>query len=214
MTINVRSLRQEHADLNRLMRELTEQRVAKVMRDDHTTTTHTAPSLLEELREAVAVGGESTGMGAAVPGSRLPIAPNAADALTVIEERVLRMQLTASKAGGASIEARLRLVQSIVVGWADPGDVAWACAQLRGLVAIVEDVLSPVSRFEIRRACPVCGADWVSMVDDLGETVLQPALVADSRHGAQCRACLQTWPAELDSAESGAAGQSEAASRE
>lgn len=197
MINEVGSLRSEQAALNKLVRELTEQRHAKVMRDDRTTTTHTAPSLLDELRQAVAVGGEATGMGAAAPGSKLPMAANAADAMVAIEQRVLRMQLQASQAGGVTVESRLELIQSIVLGWSDAGDVAWANHLLRQVVELIANTLTPARRFTLRRPCPACGVAVVQTRDDLGETVMAPALTVDDRHGAHCAACDLRWPPEM-----------------
>jgi hypothetical protein len=192
--IEVGSLRSERAKLTKLIGELTEQRTAKVMRDDRTVTTHTAPSFLEELRQAVAVGGESTGMGASAPGSRLPLAPNAADTLALIEERVLRLHLQATRAGGVALEERLRMLRKLALGWSDAGDVAWANDELQRLIDIIGDTLTPARRFTLRRPCPSCGVAVVARVDELGETVMVPALTVDDRTGAHCAACNLRWP--------------------
>lgn len=193
------SLRSERARLNRLVRELTERRTARIMRDDQTITTHTGPALLEELRAAVAVGGESTGMGAAEPGSKLPLAPNAADTLAIVERRVIQMQLQASRADGVSIESRLQLVQGIVLGWSRPEDVVWACEQLQQVADLIADTLAPARRFTLRRPCPSCGVQAVARLDDLGETVMVPALTVDDRQGAHCAACGLRWtPAQIE----------------
>jgi hypothetical protein len=190
----VRPLRAEQDEVRRLISDLAEYRVAKVMRDDGEATAHYAPSLLDALREAVAVGGEATRMGASAPGSKMPIATDAADALRELERRVIRLQLQATQAGGVSIESRLQLIAGIVLGWSVPSDVAWAVRYLRDFVELVEATITPARSFSLRRPCPSCGVDSVQRVDDLGETVRAPALTVDDRNGAHCAACNLRWP--------------------
>ena len=192
----VRPLRIELKELHALVRQLTQRRVVKVIRDDRSVTEHDAPSLLDELRGEIGVGGDRNGGGAGVPGSRMPLSPGVADTLAAIEQRVMQLQAMVVRAEGPTVEGRLHEIDSVVGAWADAYSVAWIAGEIRQLVSWIDGTITPTRRITIRSACPACSAVRVEQTDDLGETVRAPALSADDRNGASCAGCGKRWAAE------------------
>lgn len=196
MTIDVRPLRIELNELHALVRQLTRRRVVKVIRDDRSVTEYDAPSLLDELRGELGVGGDRNNTGASGPGSRMPLSPGVADTLAMIERRVMQLQAMVVRADGPTVEGRLQEIESVVGGWADAYSVAWIAGEIRQLVSWIDGTIAPTRRITIRSACPVCCAVRVEQIDELGETVRAPALSADDRNGASCAGCGTRWSAE------------------
>jgi hypothetical protein len=165
----------------------------RVLRDGGTTTTHTAPSLLHQLRAAGGTSGEGGGGGR---GSRnpIPIDPVAVDLLIAINMGAIDLHDRALEHSKPTIENRVRAVVELAEHWDDPAAIEWATGWLRHWRKSIEDTLDPPRRYHLDAPCPACGSRMAARVDN-DEIVQVPALLLDSRLGATCQveACGAHW---------------------
>ena len=190
-----RTVHQALGELQAALAELTQPRKRKVLRAGGGTTSHMAPSLLDELRRAIGTSGESGGGGR---GSRtpIPVDPPALDLLRKISVDVDHLHQAALTASGLALEEHLRQIGHLATGWASVDTIDWATGWLRHWVGQITGLLDPEQRRSIDAPCPLCGARMASR-HDAGETVQVPALLVDARHGADCQACHAHWPPEM-----------------
>lgn len=186
-------LTHQRNDLRHALAELLDPQRHMVLRENGTTTIHTAPSLLLQLERATANGGEIRRSGGR-RGTPLPIAVDATDALIKITReagRLHRQVLTRQYGDPAPI---IRAAADIASRWDDAPSLQWITDQLQAWAAAIRAVLDPPRRLHLAAPCPACRARMVLRTDDTGEQVQTPALTVDSDRGADCLACNAHWP--------------------
>lgn len=187
-----RTLRQLQDELRRTVAELVDPIPRTVIRDDQTTTTHVAPSLIEQLRQALAHGGETGKAGGSSVGEPLRLA--AADLMRKLERESAELHYNAMVADADPV-SRLRATAAIASRWAEVDRVAWVVAALRRWTERIRDLIDPPRQLHLTAACPACGAGMVWREDsERGEVVQVPALHIDGTNGCVCLACRHTWP--------------------
>lgn len=194
MTNKPRTTRQALNELHTALTDLTQPVRRKVLRDGGQTTTHTAPSLLDQLRAATGTSGEAGGGGR---GSRnpIPIDPDAVELLGRIRTEVVDLYDRALEHSRWGIEDHLRTVITMIDRWDTVADIDWATGWLRYWRHVIAEQLDPGQRHFLDAACPECGARMTTKTVD-GELVQVHALLVDSRNGADCQACRAHWPPE------------------
>ncbi|EMD22905.1 DUF7340 domain-containing protein [Amycolatopsis azurea] len=191
---NPKNLRQWQDELASLAAKLTDPITLKVIRDDLTTTTHTKPGLLEQLRQAHAHGGETGKASGSSPGA--PIRVAAADLQRNLDREAATLHFN-TLVQDADVVSRIRAAAGIAGRWADVHRVANAVLELRYMVERIEELLDPPRRLHIAAACPACGQGMVWRLDpSTGELVQAPALALDARTGCTCLGCGQVWGPE------------------
>ena len=145
--------------------------------------THTAPSLYDQLCEAVAgQTGERSGGKAG-----MPLWVDAADLKNVIITQLAQWQVK-----GTTPHERITNLQKRP--WR-PQD----CDYLETISAVMETwphhiraLLSPEPKWSLAAACPNCNTTVVHRRDSAGDIVRQPALQI-SNHGCVCQRCRTLW---------------------
>jgi hypothetical protein len=187
-----RTLRQLQSELRRVVAELVDPIERRVIREDRSVTTHRAPSLVEQLRQALAHGGE-TGK-ASGRHTTEPVRLTAADLLRQLEREAAELHYNAMVADADPV-SRLRATAAIAGRWADVDRVAWVVEVLRGWSNRIKGLLDPPRQWNIAAACPACGAGMVWREDPSGDGHVQvPALQVDGHNGCVCLACGHCWP--------------------
>lgn len=161
------------------------------------TTRHPMPSLLQQLRRAVAsTNASGGGPSKAAP---VPISADAYDLLTDITARSKRMvTLWQAAPDSTSIEDRLRAVVAVVGRSTDLEAVYAARLILARWVASIHTLLDPPKRLYLAAPCPRCEVSMVWRRDEsLGEAVQQPALQVDGKEGCNCLNCGAHWSPSL-----------------
>lgn len=161
------------------------------------TTRHPVPSLLQQLRRAVASTQSSGGgPGKAAP---IPISADAYDLLTDITARVaLLVELWQAPRDHSTVEDRLRAVVNIAGMSTDLEAVYGLRLALAKWVARIRDLFDPPKRLYLAAPCPRCEVSMVWRRDDrLGEDVQQPALQVDGTTGCTCLSCGAHWDPTL-----------------
>lgn len=169
--------------------------------DSMTVSTHSAPSLLDQLRDAVATGKGSASRGR---GMGLPISIDAHDLLVEIGQRTIWLvHQTGATPAGADIEPNLREVVAACGISLDLEAILGVRGFLRGWVNSICTLFDPPQRWALwDYACPICQARTVFRLDESdGEqkrtAALEVAFVGtDSDRKIQCvrcLACLEEW---------------------
>jgi hypothetical protein len=185
-----RNLRSLHDEVRQLARELTQVTTRKVIRDDHTTTAHDLPPLMQQLREAVATGSES-GKGRS-SGSPSPVSVDAVDLLAQIDTDIAALYVRAIQKDSEP-EERILAIAGIVGRWTDVTAVSAAADYLRLWAQEIRTFFDPPRRLHVAAACPACNARMVWRELD-GQQVQVPALQVDGTIGCTCLACRHVWP--------------------
>jgi hypothetical protein len=188
-TVTVRELHRAQAQARAVAAELVDPDVREQPRDDGTVTRHIGPSLLAQLRAAVATGSESGRVVRSRAG--LPMVLCAA-ALDLVHEIESETALWWPREHAA--EARIRAVTAAAGRWTDMDLVARLVAQMRSWAAAIRAYLDPPRRLHIAAACPACDVRMVHRRDDTGAMVLVPVLQVDGDTGCVCLACRHHWP--------------------
>jgi hypothetical protein len=195
-TARPRSVPEALNELHTAAAELLEPITRKVLRDGGTTTSHTAPSRLNQLRAAIGTSGESGGGGRG-SGIPIPIDPSATDLLSEITTGAVDMHDRALEQSRPTIEDHIRSTVALVERWDEPSMIAWATGWLRFWQRAIDNQFNPQPRYHLDTPCPACGARMAFRFDTtIGENVQVPALIVDSRTGADCRACGAHWSPE------------------
>lgn len=202
-----RLLRKAIDDTRHHLAELTNPQVRSYVRDqvdeDGTvvgigeTTRHPVPSLLQQLRRAVA----STNSSGGGPSKHAPI-PISADAHDLLADITLRsaelVLMAGARPASNSIEDRLAAVVREAGQWTDYEAVAGVRLALSKWVARIHDLLDPPKRLYLAAPCPRCEVSMVWRRDDAtGESVQQPALQVDGKTGCTCLNCAAHWDPSL-----------------
>lgn len=168
-------------------------------------TEYISPSLLEQLRDAVATGRERGGRGASIP---LPISTDAHDLLVKIGRQTMwLLGETGARPAGAGIEENLRSVVNTVTSTAmDLEAVLGVRNFLRSWATSIRNLLDPPKRISLwGYHCPEpkCEAEEVWRLDESdGETKrtapLEVAFTETNGDPAirdvHCLACGKEWP--------------------
>lgn len=156
-------------------------------------TKHEGPSLLNQLRHAVA-SSTSRGGGPAKH-APIPISADAHDLLTSITAGATNLvTYWQAHPDSSTVEDRLRAVVCEVGQSTDLAAVHNARLVLGGWVRAIRGLLDPPKRLYLAAPCPRCGASMVRRRDDTtGENVQQPALQVDGAEGCTCLSCGAHW---------------------
>lgn len=176
--------------------DLIDPQVRGFLGDDLRVTQRTAPSLLAQLRDAIA---NSKGAGGVRAKSRpIPIAADAVDLLGVIARGTegLIVQMSA-RPSSYRLEDRLRAVVDAAALWDDPEVIHVVRGALSSWANKIRTLLDPPRRMHLAAPCPECGVSMVLRRDEsVGEDVRSPALQVDGRSGCDCLACGRHWAPE------------------
>jgi hypothetical protein len=196
-TPDARLLTDARDRLRNACRELIEPQTADVVRDDDTTTRHVGPSLMSQLRAAVATGTE-TAIGARGRGRPLVIVASAYDLLAGITADVADWPWC--ERGNRCTDQRIReCVQSLCRG-VDLEAMTYVDRHLARWSGDIRALLNPGKRRHLASPCPACGYRMAWVADPgTGERVQVHALQvarAVSGGGLQCTclACGCVWP--------------------
>jgi hypothetical protein len=188
-----RTTRAALKDLRTAAHDLLDPVQRKILRDGGHTSTHTAPSLLDQLRDASGHSGE-TGHSAG-GGTRIPIDAGALDLLAEITTGAVDAHDRALEHSQPSIEDHLRAAIALAEQWHEPGDIDWLTGWLQHWRRAIADQFDPRPRWHLAEACPACHAT-VAYREHSGEEVRVPALLVDNTTGADCQACGAHWAPE------------------
>lgn len=188
-----RTVQQALADLTSALHDLVDPVQRKVLRDGGIATTHTAPSLLNQLRNASGTGGERGH--SAGGGNRLPIDPAAVDLLAEISIGAVDVHDRALEHSQPTVEDHLRAAAALAARWTNPEDIDWLAWWLKHWSHAITNQLDPRRRWHLAEACPACHVHMATRHED-GEAVLVPALLVDNTTGADCQACGAHWAPE------------------
>jgi hypothetical protein len=169
--------------------------------DSMQVSQHEAPSLLNQLRTAVATGKGSATRGR---GRGLPINIEAHDLLVEIGQRTIWLvQQTGASPAGADIEPNLREVVAACGLSLDLESVIGVRGFLRAWVQQIGTLFDPPQRWALwEHACPECDAQTVYRLDESdGEEKRTAALevaftgtdVDRKIECVRCLACLEEW---------------------
>lgn len=205
-----RTLRRLHDETRTALTDLCESRRYAALRDDLSSTTHLAASLLNQLRAAA--GGSSMHGGAPGKTAPIPINPDAVDLLTTIRHGTDWLVHTANVThqlrpawhpplvppDPPTIETALRHVVAAAGRWTDPEAVAGITYTLQGWVTAITTLFDPPRRLHLARPCPACGKRMVLRTDTTGEDVQLPALLFDTDGPEDawtciCQVCHTKW---------------------
>ncbi|AIJ26376.1 DUF7341 domain-containing protein [Amycolatopsis methanolica] len=186
-----RTLRALQGELRRALAALVDPIERKIVREDLTTTTHHAPSLLEQLDQALAHGGETGKASGARTTEPLRLA--AADLRRQVERAAAELHYNAMVADADPV-SRFRAAAAIAGRWADGDRVAWVVHELQYWAAQINNLLDPPRQLHMAAACPACGAGMVWRGDQEHGHVQVPALQIDPERGCVCLACQHCWP--------------------
>lgn len=190
-----RTLRQLQDDTRKALAELVDPIRRGQWRDDGTVSQHTAPSLLDQLREEV---GNSSNRGARRKSTPIPISADAVDLLNTIGAGTIYLVAQADAVPeGISIEAGLRAVVAKAGQWTELEPIAGVKYALTGWVKAIRLLLDPPRRLHIAKPCPRCNRLMVWRRDEaIGEDVQQHVLSIDPATGCDCLHCGAHWPPE------------------
>lgn len=178
--------------------------------DSMEVSTHLAPSLLNQLRQAVATG-SSTG-GIRGKGTPLPISADAHDLLDDIERHamgILKSRYFRITPASRDIEPNLRELVAACGLSADLEALLGVRGYLRAWVASIRSMFDPPKRIYLwGHPCPVCQARMVWRLDDSDgeEKQTAPLEVAFTEtdtgerkiKDVHCLACQEEWlPSQL-----------------
>lgn len=169
--------------------------------DSMQVSQHEAPSLLNQLRTAVATGKGSVTRGR---GRGLPINIEAHDLLVEIGQRTIWLvHKSGATPAGADIEPNLREVVAACGLSLDLESILGVRGFLRAWIAQIGTLFDPPQRWALwEHACPECDAQTVYRLDDSdGEEKRTAALEVlftgtDTDRAIQCvrcLACLEEW---------------------
>jgi hypothetical protein len=190
-TATAREIRALVDELRRAVADLADPITRKVLRDDGSTTTHTAPSLLAQLQDAVGNSGGRGGV--ARKGAPLPISPEATDLLAELSYGAAAMHYNALQHDHADAAVHVRSTANIAARWTDWNALAQVVQQLQLWAHAIRALLDPPQRLHIAAPCPRCG-ERVVWRESGGELVQVPVLQIDSENGCVCLACNHQWP--------------------
>lgn len=176
-------------------RDLIDPQTTEIVRDDQTTTRHVGPSLMAQLRAAIATGGESA-MGSRSRGRPLVIVASAHDLLAAIVYDVAAWPWCER----GSTEDRIRGCVATLARGVDLDAIRFVDRHLTAWSADIRALLNPGPRRHLAAPCPACGYRMAWVRDPgTGERVqvhaLQVAMSSNSE-GLQCTclACATVWP--------------------
>jgi len=197
-----RQLRATLDNMRAALVDLVEPIVKKQPRDDGRATEHIAPSLLDQLRRAVANGsGRPGGPRRSAP---IPISADAYDLLRRIEQG--SHWLVQHRGGDPvhdSIEGRLRSVVSHLGRTIELHPAEQTTADLRAWARSISVLFDPPKRWHIAKKCPACKKDVVQVWDaTFSEYTRRPALEIEFDYTGlkprakrcRCVACNEEWP--------------------
>ncbi|SFE55004.1 hypothetical protein SAMN04487819_11682 [Actinopolyspora alba] len=191
-TLETAELRESVDRLRAHAADLLDARSRPVMRDDGTVTAHPEPSLLDQLRDAIAPGTDRRpGTGA---GSRTPISIEAHDRLAEIDATSTRIQQALASPPHRDVAERLRGIVATVTATTDRESIDTVTAHLNHWVREIRVLFDPPRRLHVAAPCPACQTRMVATTGDDGETVQTPALWVDGQTGCRCHACGHHWP--------------------
>lgn len=177
--------------------------------DSMEVSTHTAPSLLNQLRQAVATGSERGSRGRGTP---LPISADAHDLLDDITQHamgILKSKYFRIQPASRDIEPNLRELVAACGLSTDLEALLGVRGYFRSWVASIRSMFDPPKRVYLwGHACPACQAKVVYRIDDTdGEEKRSASLevaFVESDTGERkikdvhCLACQEEWlPSQL-----------------
>lgn len=186
-----------HSALRAAVHELVDPVERKILRETGNATTHTAPSLLDQLRDATSHSGE-TGAGRG-GGARLPVDAAAVDALLEITSSASDLHDRATMHSTLTIEQHIRRIAELAEQWTDTDAISWVVQHLQLWHTTIDAVLNPTRRTHLVGACPACKARMVFRELPTGtERVQTPALAIGRLSdgtiiGCTCGACGAHW---------------------
>jgi hypothetical protein len=208
MTTDQRLLRKTMDEVREAHTSLVDPIKRGFLTDSMEVSTHIAPSLLNQLRQAVATG-NSTG-GVRGRGTPLPISADAHDLLGTITESTMGMlRHFGTTPAGRAVEPNLREVVACCGLSTDLEALLGVRGFLRAWVASIRSMFDPPKRIYLwGHPCPVCNSREVFRLDesDGEEKRIAPLEVAfvESETGERkikdvhCLACLEEWlPSQL-----------------
>lgn len=193
----IRPLQQAQIDLAAAVHDLCDPIRAVMLRDDLTTTEHTAPSLLDQIA-ALGHGGDA-GKSKGAP-NRLPLDPAKLDAWLEIKAAASDLHDRAVMHSQPTPQQYVRHIVELAQGWSDPQAVLWVRDHLLVWQRMILAVLDPPKRAHIAAPCPQCSVRMVWRDDpSSGERVQSPTLSVDGETGCTCLSCGAHWsPQQLE----------------
>lgn len=194
-TLDARLLADARDRLREHARDLIDPQTADVVRDDGTVTRHVGPSLLAQLRAAVATGNEVS-VGVRGRGRPLVIVAGAYDLLAAITADVG----TWPWAERGPLDDRIRASVAALCRSVDLDAITTVSRHLARWAAEIRGLLTPDRRRHLAAPCPECGARMTWTYDpNMGERVQVHALQvartgADGALQCTCLACGTVWP--------------------
>lgn len=195
-TLDARELADARERLRDACRELTDPQTTDIVRDDHTRTRHVGPSLMSQLRAAIATGGETT-MGPRSGGRPLVIVASAHDLAAAIAADVADWPWCER---GGDTDQRIRGCVATLCRGTDLESITYVDRHLTVWSTDIRALLNPGKRRHLASPCPACGYRMAWVRDPgTGERVQVHALqVAPAGNGGTlqctCQACATVWP--------------------
>jgi hypothetical protein len=140
--------------------------------------------LLDQLADAIATTSRAGGGGRA-GGHALPICIAAVD--------IYAKAFDDFRAPGYTLKQSIEAIPATLPGNEDVEALTHGLKLLRRLRVDIQNLFDPPDKLELKGCCPQCGMDSTYRIDELGESVKQPALVVDPVNGAECRSCGELW---------------------
>lgn len=199
--VDPRLLHKTREEVRTALHDLCDPMKRGFLTDSMQVSTHIAPSLLDQLREAVATGTERGGRGRGVG---LPLAVDAHDLLVEIGQRTIWLvQQTGATPAGADIEPNLREVVASCGLSLDLESILGVRGFLRAWAGQIRNLFDPPQRWALwDYACPVCQSKTVHRLDDSDGEEKRTAALEVSWLGTgrskvlqcvRCLACQEEW---------------------
>lgn len=196
-TLEARELAHARDQLRDHAARLLDPQAAEIQREDGTTTRHVGPSLMAQLRAAVATGREVTLGQRGAGGRPLVIDTAAHDLLAEITAHVALWPWCTR----GPVDDRIRATVHHLCGTTELTAIRHVSRHLAQWAAEIPAVLTPERRRHLASPCPACTARMAWVRDPgTGERVQVPALQVHTTPTPEralqctCLACGALWP--------------------
>lgn len=190
-TASAREVRALVLELRQAVADLVDPIGRKVLRDDGTATAHVAPSLLDQLQDAVGNSGGRGGVARRdVP---MPISAAARDLLTAVTFGAADMHYKAIRRDCPDLADQVRATAAIAGRWTDWQAIIRVVEQLHAWAHEIRELLDPPRRMHVAAPCPACSERMVWR-EAAGDVVQVPALQLLDDLECVCLACGHRWP--------------------